>query len=354
MGRFLDSVRLRKALTWAALVVGLLCVGVALSPALIQRMEAETNPTAVAESDPAWESATQDDLGGLGGAVLDDPGVAAVLTPNFGGDERIGQIDDSWLPATAAPEGKTDSTALACIIEPLHVVKIGSAVTGLIEKIHVERSDLVVAGQVLVELESGAERAAVLAARSRADMNEEIRSREASASLGKRRRDRVTQLYDQQTLSLDLRDEIETEAEVARFELGQARAEKKLASHQLDQAAALLMRRTIRSPITGIVVERLMSPGERVDEEVILTVAQIDPLGVEVILPSSAFGSIEVGMRAAVVPEFPGDTVHVAAVTIVDRLIDSASGTFGVRAELPNPDRRIPSGLHCQVQFLTE
>jgi RND family efflux transporter MFP subunit len=351
MRRFLDSLLVRRALTWAALVVGLSCVGIALSPALIQWMQTDTAPAAIAESDPAWQSVTQ---GNLGIEAPDDRGVAEVLTPGSGGNERVDEIDDSWLPQTGRREGQADSTALACIIEPLHVVKIGSAVTGLIETIHVERSDLVVAGQVLVELESGAERAAMMSARLRADMNEEIRSREASASLGKRRRDRVTQLYDQQTLSLDLRDEIETEAEVARFELAQAQVDKKLASHQLDQATALLMRRTIRSPITGIVVERLMSPGERVDEEVILTIAQIDPLGVEVILPSSAFGSIEVGMRAAVVPEFPGDTVHVAAVTIVDRLIDSASGTFGVRAELPNPDNQIPGGLHCQVQFLSE
>ncbi len=54
------------------------------------------------------------------------------------------------------------------------------------------------------------------------------------------------------------------------------------------------------------------------------------------------------------VPEFPGDTVHVASVTIVDRVIDAASGTFGVRLELPNPKHEIPSGLHCQLAFLTE
>ena len=43
-----------------------------------------------------------------------------------------------------------------------------------------------------------------------------------------------------------------------------------------------------------------------------------------------------------------------APVTIVDRVVDAASGTFGVRLELPNPDRDIPVGLQCQVRFLTE
>jgi len=33
-------------------------------------------------------------------------------------------------------------------------------------------------------------------------------------------------------------------------------------------------------------------------------------------------------------------------------VIDAASGTFGVRLELPNPSQDIPSGLHCRVRFL--
>ena len=79
----------------------------------------------------------------------------------------------------------------------------------------------------------------------------------------------------------------------------------------------------------------------------------IDPLRVEVILPSAFYGTIAEGQRAAVEPEF-GDTVHIAQVEIVDRVIDAASGTFGVRLELPNPEQAIPGGLHCQVRFLAE
>ena len=95
-----------------------------------------------------------------------------------------------------------------------------------------------------------------------------------------------------------------------------------------------------------------MAAGEVVvDEKTILTIAQIDPLRVEVILPSALYGTVQAGLRAAVEPEF-GDQVHIASVQIVDRVIDAASGTFGVRLELPNPDQSIPGGLHCQVRFL--
>ena len=104
--------------------------------------------------------------------------------------------------------------------------------------------------------------------------------------------------------------------------------------------------------VSGVVVDRLKSPGEVVKEETILVVAQIDPLRVEVILPAAAFGSVQTGMRAEVIPELPNAGVQVASVKIVDRVVDGTSGTFGVRLELPNADHAVPSGLRCQVRFL--
>ncbi|MEJ2180550.1 MAG: efflux RND transporter periplasmic adaptor subunit, partial [Gammaproteobacteria bacterium] len=35
----------------------------------------------------------------------------------------------------------------------------------------------------------------------------------------------------------------------------------------------------------------------------------------------------------------------------VDQVIDAASGTVGVRLELPNPNYKIPAGVKCKVNF---
>jgi hypothetical protein len=40
-----------------------------------------------------------------------------------------------------------------------------------------------------------------------------------------------------------------------------------------------------------------------------------------------------------------------AKVAVVDQVFDAASGTIGVRLELPNPDLRLPAGIHCRVHF---
>jgi membrane fusion protein (multidrug efflux system) len=56
-------------------------------------------------------------------------------------------------------------------------------------------------------------------------------------------------------------------------------------------------------------------------------------------------------MRAKVIPEAPVGGEYIAEVKIVDRVIDAASGTFGVRLELPNPNHRLQAGLKCKVIF---
>jgi RND family efflux transporter MFP subunit len=256
--------------------------------------------------------------------------------------------------ARDVPDASAADSALDCLIAPRETVAIGSPVIGLIERIHVDRSDRVEAGQVLVELESGVERANVEVARARAEMEGDERARAANAWLEGRKHVRTRELFERQVVSLGLQEESKASAEVAQLQLVQAREERRLASLQLTQAEEMLRRRTIRSPVSGIVVERLMAPGERVDEQTILRVVQIDPLRVEVTLPSSMFGRIHTGMRAAVEPEQPGDQKLVAAVSLVDGVIDAASGTFVAYLELPNPDLAIPSGLHCRVRFLQD
>ena len=108
-----------------------------------------------------------------------------------------------------------------------------------------------------------------------------------------------------------------------------------------------------RSPVSGVVVDRLLSPGELVNDNdsAILTVAQIDPLSVEVIVPVSLLKEIQVGQPAEIEPEPPFSKVVIANVKVVDRVVDAGSGTFRVRLELPNSDHRLPAGLKCTVRF---
>jgi len=68
-------------------------------------------------------------------------------------------------------------------------------------------------------------------------------------------------------------------------------------------------------------------------------------------VPVEQLGRIEVGMRGRVTLEAPLGSVHDAEVTVVDPVVDAASGTFRVRLELPNPEGELPAGLKCRVRF---
>jgi multidrug efflux pump subunit AcrA (membrane-fusion protein) len=161
-------------------------------------------------------------------------------------------------------------------------------------------------------------------------------------------------LLEENAVSTDQFDEVETETRLARLQLDQAEEATRLAQLELHRAEETLKRHTIRSPIEGVVVQRYLSPGESVRFQPMLRLAQIDPLRVEVIVPVSAFGKIRVGQKAIIQPEEPMVGNYEAEVTIVDRVADAASGTFRVALDLPNPDYGLPSGLRCMVQFLTD
>lgn len=241
---------------------------------------------------------------------------------------------------------------LDCVIEPHMVVDLSSRVDGIVESLEVQRGELIEKDQVLVLLESDVERAAVAETQARAEAMAEILSSNVSLKFSQRRRDRLEELHRSQALSSDQMDQMATETKLTQLQLQQARENKNIAELELRRARHILKRHTIRSPIRGIVVQRYLSPGESVEEEPIMRLAQIDPLRVEVIVPVRAFGTIKVGQSALVYPELPMDGQYPAKVTIVDGVADAASGTFRVRLGLPNEDYALPSGLKCRVSFL--
>lgn len=245
------------------------------------------------------------------------------------------------------------SEGLDCLIEPYVIVKLSSPVEGLLETVTVDRGDLVKTDQVLAMLESSVEKATVAIAHARVEMEAPVKNSQIRLELSLRKLSRNDGLFKDKIISVDVMDEAEVSRLLAEVGLLEAKENKRLARLDLERATAALEMRTIRSPITGVVVQRFLSPGEfTANETPILKLAQIDPLHVEVFVPVSLLGEVSVGMQAQVTPEAPVNGVHIAKVTVVDRVIDAASGMFGVRLTLPNPNYSLPAGLKCKVLFI--
>lgn len=260
------------------------------------------------------------------------------------------------LPVAAPRAGNPsagDRRDLECLIEPQHVVRLGSATDGLLESVDVDRGSVVAKGQVVATLESGAEKAALDLARERARQQGEIAEAQARVDFARRELERHERLRQQNVVAERLFDEAGTNLRRSTADLEVARERAALAKIEVEQAEALLERRKVRSPFDGVVTRRLLEPGEYVDGEPILEIAQVDPMRVEVLAPASLYGQVHAGTEAIVTPEDLSSHPHAARVTVVDPVIDAASSTFGVRLELPNADRSLPAGLKCRLQFAT-
>jgi RND family efflux transporter MFP subunit len=252
---------------------------------------------------------------------------------------------------STAPAAAAASRGLDCMIQPHQIVQVGSAAAGVIDRILVERGDLVSKGQPIVQLQAGVERAALAVARERAQQQGEMTVATGSADLAQRELQRAKDLHEQNFVSQTYLDKQRAEAQVAGGRTDQAAERRKLAQREVDLAAAQLAQRNITAPISGVVVERFMSPGEFVDQKPILRIAAIDPLRVDVLVPAAAFGQVEPGMKGSVVPELLQKREHLAVVKTVDRVIDAATNTFRVRLELANPGGVLPAGLRCKVDL---
>lgn len=240
-----------------------------------------------------------------------------------------------------------------CLIEARQVIELRSPVEGVVERMLVDRGALVRKGQLLVELESSIERANLQVARQRAAMTGRIEAAASRVEFVRRKLERTKPMLEGEFVAAQTVDEIETELRLAEAELREARAAQELARLELKRAEEQLQQRSMRSPLDGTVIERLLQPGELAEagagRRPMLKLAQIDPLRVEAVLPQQWLGQLRAGSQALVRPE-GSERALAAVVTLADRVIDAASGTFGVRLELAAA-RGVAAGTRCSVEF---
>ena len=218
-----------------------------------------------------------------------------------------------------------DMSKLECMIEPQQLIEISSSVPGVLAAVNVDRGDIIKKGQILARLESGVEKARVNVARAKSEFN-------------KRKFARNDDLYKKELISLHERDEVETEWRVSIMELGEAKQ--------------VYEQRQLRSPISGRVVNKHRDVGEFTGDEPVFTLARIDELYVELVVPVEYYGRFNQDDKLKVIPQKPIGGEYNAYIKVIDPVVDAGSGTFGIRVLLPNPEKKIPAGIRCAVSIL--
>ena len=138
----------------------------------------------------------------------------------------------------------------------------------------------------------------------------------------------------------------------------------KVAQSQVQQAQAALQvlqvqlaRMTLTSPVTGVVTNRALQPGELATPgAVILTVTQLDPVTLTIYVPETELGHIQLGQQAEVYVDsfpdvpFPGEVVFInSQAEFTPRNVQTkeerVNTVFAVKLQLANATQQLKPGM---------
>ena len=148
----------------------------------------------------------------------------------------------------------------------------------------------------------------------------------------------------------------------ARLQLEAAKAELKIAegTHALNQT--YLDWTVIRSPINGVVLEKLVNPdelvmpqsfgGPRGPSTALIAVADPKDLQVEIDVNESDLSKISLNQKCRVSPEAFPDKSYDGYVVEIAPEANRSKGTLQIKVQVRTPDRYLTPELSAKVEFL--
>ena len=218
---------------------------------------------------------------------------------------------------------------------------VASHVEGRLLTVRADLGQAVPAGALLATLESpevGAIRGDLERARS-------------SVDIAQRNYEREKRLFEQQITPQKELLEAEAALRTAEADLRSAQA-RLSAIGATDEGGGRGATFGLASPVAGVVVERNASPGQSVGPMTnLFTVADLRNLWITVDVYEADLARVRLDARASVMPSaFPNQQFQ-GRVTYAGGVVDTASRTFKVRVEVPNPNRLLRPGMFAQVRI---
>ena len=310
-------------------------------------------------------------------------GVYAALRPNT-------QIDPSKL-ATVERGDLARSVVATGKVQPLAKVEVKSKASGIVQKIYVDYSDTVKAGQVLIELDK--EQLEANVREGRANLQAAQDAQEAAQATYERNQveaegpdvpflksamERARQLHKDGLIAQSLLQEAEKAYQlglnkqmaaqrntvVARAELARATAQVAQAQAALERAAEDLRNSTISSPIDGLVLSRDVQVGDAVSSILVLgsqatlvmTLRDVSNVYVLGKVDEADIGKVYLGQPARIVVESFKDKKFEGKVTKISPLGKEKDNvtTFEVRVSIHNPTGELKTNMSANAEIILE
>jgi HlyD family secretion protein len=251
------------------------------------------------------------------------------------------------VPATSSPFSLTVSG----YIINRERIEISPRFQGVVKWIGVKKGDAVKKDQVVVLLDDAEQKARVA----------EIAGRLASTHVALARAElsykRIRELATRDVTSKESEDEARLAVDAAKAVITEIEGQLALAKAYLDWTV-------IRSPIDGVVLEKLAEPGELVTPQsfggtrgpstAVLAVADLQDLQVEIDLNESDLAKITLGQRCQVSPEAYPDKHYEGVVAEISPEANRQKGTLQIKVQIKQPDRYLTPELSAKVEFLAQ
>jgi membrane fusion protein (multidrug efflux system) len=208
-------------------------------------------------------------------------------------------------------------------VAAVHGVTVSADLAGVVSRIEFQSGAHVREGQTLVRLDTSTERA-------------QLKQAEASDELSR--------------LNLERGRKLVERGVIAQAEFDRLQAEARANEANAQSIRALIGRKTIKAPFSGVLGIRQVDLGQRLNEgQAIVELQMLDPVYVDFNVPQQDVGRLKVG-----------DVVHVSAdsitggsaagrITAVNSIIDPQTRNIWVQATFKNPGLRLRPGMFVDV-----
>ncbi|MEI7533328.1 MAG: efflux RND transporter periplasmic adaptor subunit [Verrucomicrobiae bacterium] len=262
-----------------------------------------------------------------------------------------GSANEAPAPKTISAASKDSVLTVNGYIINRERIEISPRFLGVVKWIGVKKGDAVTNGQVVVQLDDAEFRSRLLEA-------------EGQLSNAQAAVERDTLNYERITNLIRTATESQQNADNARLALASDRAMLQSAQGSYALAKTYVDWCVIRSPINGVVLEKLVNPGELVMPQsfggtrgpstALLAVADLKDLQVEIDVNEADLSKISLNQKCRVSPEAYPEKTYAGFVAEIAPEADRAKGTLQIKVQIVNPDNFLTPQLSAKVDFLKD
>jgi RND family efflux transporter MFP subunit len=232
-------------------------------------------------------------------------------------------------------------------------IELAAQRDGVVAEVFVEAGASVKKDQILARLDDRQLTANRDAAAAKArSMDADLKNWEASAKVAQSQRDRAEQLWAANVIAKSEEEKAKYQYDATEFEVQRQREDLRYAQDTLRSLDLELEKTRITAPFDGVVARRYLRLGQQVARnDHLFWISAVAPLRVKFSLPESYLGRVRKGTELVVTTASAPTEIHAAKVLLVAPIVDPASDTIDITAELQGASPTLHPGMTANIRL---